>query len=173
VEYDFTLKFKLGAKDTDDDAVLKRLRRAGCEDALVGMGQSGRITLNFIRSAKSAQVAMLSACSDVKKALPSAKLLEAGPDFVGLTDIADLLKVSRQNMRKLTLSNEASFPPFVHAGSASFWHLAPILQWLKDRGSYEIEPALLEVAEMTMQINLSREEKPVDPAVRNAIRALL
>jgi hypothetical protein len=33
-------------------------------------------------------------------AIPGAMLAEAAPDFVGLTDVAELTGMSRQNMRK-------------------------------------------------------------------------
>jgi hypothetical protein len=45
--------------------------------------------------------ALLSALSDVQRVMPDAKLVEASPDLVGLTDIANLLGFSRQYMRKL------------------------------------------------------------------------
>jgi predicted DNA-binding transcriptional regulator AlpA len=56
-----------------------------------------------------------------------AKLIEAAPDFVGLTDVADLVGVTRQNMRKLMLSHATTFPTPVHQGSASVWHLADVM----------------------------------------------
>ena len=74
-----------------------------------------------------ARAAMLSALADVQRALPEAKLIEAAPDLVGLTDIANLIGVTRQNMRKLMLGHGASFPAPLHEGSASVWHLADIL----------------------------------------------
>ncbi len=53
---------------------------------------------------------MVSALRDVKKAVPGAELIEVTPDFVGLTDVAELIGVSRQNMRKLMLAHAATFP---------------------------------------------------------------
>ena len=83
VEYDFTLKFKLAAEDADADKLVERLGEAGCDDAVIGIGQPGRIALNFTREAGSARQAIVSALVDVKRAIPRAKLLEASPDFVG------------------------------------------------------------------------------------------
>ncbi len=69
----------------------------------------------------------------MRNALPSARLVEAAPDFVGLTDLADLTGMSRQNMRKLMLAHCAGFPQPVHEGSPSLWHLGDILRWLSAR----------------------------------------
>src|SRR3712207_569678 len=101
MEYEFTLKYKLDPKDADHDELVERLGAAGCTDALVGLGMAGHLGLEFVREAASAEDAILSALADVKGAIPGAKLIEVGPDFVGLSDVADLVGVTRQNMRKL------------------------------------------------------------------------
>ena len=93
-EYDFTLKYRLGIPNEDAEKYLEALAESGCEDAIVGVGQSGRIALNFIREAETALDAISSALSDVQKAIPEAKLIEAAPDFVGVTDLADLFGFS-------------------------------------------------------------------------------
>ena len=53
---------------------------------------------------------MISALPHVKKAIRNAELIEVTPDFVGLTDVAELVGVSRQNMRKLMLGHPGTFP---------------------------------------------------------------
>jgi hypothetical protein len=78
----------------------------------------GRIALNFIREAASAKEAIISTLTDVKRVIPHARLLEVTPDFVGLSDVAELLGVSRQNMRKLMVTHPLSFPAPLHEGSA-------------------------------------------------------
>jgi hypothetical protein len=153
VEYEFTLKFKLPA-DAGPDELVRRLAEA-CDDALVGIGQPGRLALNFIRDAESAEAAIISALSDVKRLITEAKLVEVTPGFVGLTDMAELIDVTRQNVRKLMLAHSDSFPAPIHEGSSAVWHLALLLQWLKSRG-YSIDPSLLDIARTTMQINLAR-----------------
>jgi hypothetical protein len=90
MEYEFEFRFKLPAQDADAGALVERLGAAGCEDALIGVGQPGRIALQFTREADSAKQAILSALEDVKKVIPGAELIEAGPDFVGLTDVAHM-----------------------------------------------------------------------------------
>jgi hypothetical protein len=171
MEYDFTLKFKLAGRNADE--VVECLGEAGCNDALVGIGQSGRIALNFTREADSAYRAVVSALIDVKKAIPQAKLVEVAPDFVGLTDVAELIDVSRQNMRKLMLTHPDSFPAPIHEGSAAFWHLAPLLQWLENKGGYHIEKSLLQVAHAAMQVNLVKETEELEIEIQNELQELV
>ena len=171
--YDFTLKFALGGSDADPEACLEKLAAEGCDDALVGLGHSGRIALNFTRRASSAYDAILRALSDVKRAIPDAKLVEAGPDLVGLTDIAELLGFTRQNMRKLMIKNGADFPLPVHEGKPAIWHLSKVLMWLKDKRTYRIDETLLDVARVNMQCNLLREMPDLDPGTSKRLRTLV
>ena len=173
MEYDFTLKFKLATDDVDVDLLVERLGEAGCDDALVGVGQPGRIALDFTREAKSAEVAIVSALGNVKKAVPDAKLVEVGPDFVGLSDVAEIIGVTRQNMRKLMLAHVTTFPMPIHEGSAAVWHLAPVLKWLKERGTYRFEQTVFEVAYTAMQGNLAKEVTLPVPRLRREVRAFL
>jgi hypothetical protein len=113
-EYDFLLKFDLPGPDVDPEEFVNALYEAGCDDATVGIGQHGRVALNFTREAASAVDAVSSAIADVKKAIPKAKLIEATPDLVGLTDIAEILGCSRQNIRKLVIGHRSLFPSPVH-----------------------------------------------------------
>lgn len=172
MKYHFELDFKLASADQDIEAVVGRLGEAGCTDATPGIGVPGEIALTFTREAASAQQAILSAIADVKRALPDAELIEAGPDLVGLTDIAQFVGVTRQNMRKLMLNNRSDFPSPVHGGTTMIWHLAPMLEWLLGRG-YSIEPGLLDVARMTRQVNLVKELQHLEPSLENRLRALL
>lgn len=173
MEYDFTLKFKLPGEDCTVDDLVERLGVAGCDDALLGIGVPGGIALNFTRDAQSAKEAILSALSDVKSAIPSVRLIEVGPDFVGLTDIADLIGVSRQNIRKLMVNHAATFPPAIHDGSASIWHLALVLQWLQSKGSYEIALDVLDVAHTAMHLNIVKEAELLSPSLRQEMHELV
>jgi predicted DNA-binding transcriptional regulator AlpA len=173
VEYTFTLKYRLSEQDCNHDEIVERLGDAGCDDALIGVGQPGRIALQFTREANSAQAALVSALGDVKGAVPGAKLVEAAPDFVGLSDVADVIGVTRQNMRKLMVSHAMSFPAPVHEGSASVWHLADVMAWLQAKGTYKLEQAVFDVAVTAMQVNLAKEALQITPRVRNEIQALV
>jgi hypothetical protein len=171
MEYEFTLKFKLPPGDTGADELVERLGET-CNDALVGIGQPGRLVLNFTRDASSAERAIISALTDVKDAIPEAKLVEAAPDFVGLTDVAELIGVTRQNMRKLMLAHPDGFPAPIHEGSAALWHLAPVLLWLANRG-YRIDLALIDVARTAMQINLTKEATQIERRFQRVVSELV
>jgi hypothetical protein len=173
MEFEFTLKFTLTTDSTGVDELVECLGAAGCEDALVGIGQSGRIALDFTREADSAKEAIFSALADVKRAIPVAKLLEVTPDFVGLTDVAELVGVSRQNMRKLALTHKESFPAAVHEGSSTLWHLSPVLKWLGEFANYSIKQSLLDVAHIAMQINLAKEACQIERHVEQELLELV
>ena len=76
MEYTFTLKYRLPNGMAVDD-VVERLGATGCDDALVGIGQPGRLSLVFTRKATSPEAAFVSALSDLKRAVPSATLIES------------------------------------------------------------------------------------------------
>ena len=171
-EYGFVLKFSLPDSEADPEIFLDKLGMAGCDDALVGIGLNGRIALDFTRKSSSAPEAVLSAVKDVKRAIPRARLIEAAPDMVGLTDIADILGFTRQNMRKLMLKNQ-DFPPPFHDGKPSIWHLAKILLWLKSKNMYPIEESLLDIATVNMQFNIARDMQDIEPAFQSNIETLL
>jgi predicted DNA-binding transcriptional regulator AlpA len=173
MEFEFGMKFKISGDEVDSDELVERLGEAGCDDALIGTGQPGRIALDFTREARSVKEAIVSALRDVKKAIPDAELIEVTPDFVGLTDVAELVGVSRQNMRKLMLTHPTTFPAPVHEGSTSVWHLAHVLQWLNERGDYSISKPLLDVATVAMQINLAKEAQGLDGPVQREVEAFV
>ena len=75
MEYNFSLKYQLADTDRNPNELVERLGAEGCDDALVGIGQPGRLALDFTREAESAEAAMLTALADVRRAIPSAKLI--------------------------------------------------------------------------------------------------
>ena len=145
----------------------------GCDDALIGLGRHGRIALDFTREAPSADEAILSALADIQRAIPKAKLVEATPDLVGLTDIANLLGFSRQYMRKLAVKKGAGFPLPVHEGKPAIWHLSTVLSWFSDSNTREFDEALLEIARVNMQCNLVKEAAGLDRSMSNRIKTLI
>jgi len=74
MEHTFKLTFELIDKNIDMDILMERLGAAGCNDALVGVGHPGRITLEFTRQAQDMLAARVSAIADVTMAIPIAKL---------------------------------------------------------------------------------------------------
>ncbi|MBU2601343.1 MAG: hypothetical protein KKA32_04160 [Actinobacteria bacterium] len=154
-EYDFSLRFDTSAVGCGPEECVERLAASGCDDAIIGIGIPGRIALDFIRRATIAEAALVSAIRDVLAALPQARLIEASPDFVGFTDVAELVGKSRQNMRKLLLSPRTPGPIPVHEGVSAVWHLSQVLRWLRDERGYPIEQKLIELADVTMAVNIA------------------
>lgn len=79
MEYTFTLTYRLLPEGQNVGDLIERLGADGCDDALVGVGQSGRMALEFTREADSAQAAIQNALADVKRVMPNAQLLETAP----------------------------------------------------------------------------------------------
>jgi hypothetical protein len=161
-EYDFTLRFVLGHSHADPGACVDALMREGCDDALVGIGKPGHIALDFTREAASAEEAVISALAAVKRAIPDCRFIEAAPDFVGITDIANLLGFSRQNMRKVVEKSGTDFPCPVHGGNRPIWHLAPVLSRFATKQSRKIDTALLEISRVNRYCNYAKERGLLD-----------
>jgi hypothetical protein len=172
-QYDFTLKFALPQQDLDPEGFVEQLFADGCDDALIGIGQHGRLALDFTREASSAGEAVLSALTDVLRIIPGASLIEASPDFVGLTDIANILGFSRQNMRKLLVKSGPGFPLPVHDGKPAIWHLCTVLDWFANEKGRAMDEALHEISRVTMQCNLVKDTARLDDGVSDRLRGLV
>lgn len=153
-EYEFTLTFTL--PDAQDDPVqhLDALFDAGCDDAVVGTGTSGTISLEFNRDADSATNAIESAIHDVMDAIPGASLVEAKPDMVGLTDVAEILDCSRQNIRKYAVGYP-NFPRPAITGKFQLWHLWEIAKFDK----FSIPDTIIEISRVTCKLNLDLQNQ--------------
>ncbi len=170
--YEFGLTFAI-PQVADVDGIVERLGDAGCDDATVGVGRRGRVAFMFAREAGSAAEAVFSAIRAVRGAIPGARLVEATPDLVGLTDVAALLGVSRQNVRKLLLGCAVPAPSPVHEGKPTIWRLAKILRWLRDEKGYLVAAELVELAETTMQVDLAVGAGDAEHPAQRELRALL
>ncbi len=157
MEFCFTLKYQLEDSETQADVLIECLAEEGCDDALIGIGVPGKIAMEFTRESSSAREAIQSALSDVRRAIPSAHLIEVSPDYVGLTEIAGITGMSRQNMRKLMLAHSSSFPIPVHDGNPSIWHLVDVLEWMRETDRYAIPPPILEISQVALEINLEKQ----------------
>lgn len=173
-EYEFELKYALQDTKVDLDECAGALYSNGCDDALIGTGQAGKIAIRFNREAENAFEAVKSAMLDVKKCLPEARLIESNPDLVGLSDIAGFLGCTRQNVRKLMLNHFAEFPDPLHDGSTQIWRLAEVLNWVRtSRNDAPIEDSLWEVAEANMHFNIAlHEPQGVDSKLTEQHKAL-
>lgn len=170
--FEFTLKFTL-PEEKSAESYINKLAESGCDDALIGIGQQGRIALQFSREETTASEAILSAIADVKRAIPNGVLIEATPDLVGVTDIAELFGFSRQNMRKLILTYQSTFPSPIHDGKSSIWHLAKVLKWFEQDNRRQIDPSLMEIANTVMQVNLAKESLDLDPNFQSKVACLI
>jgi hypothetical protein len=173
MNFEFTLNYQLSPGDDNLDELVERLGEADCTDNAIGVGQAGRIELLFAREEEDAYAAMTSALADIKRLIPSAKLIEVGPDLVGLTEIAGIVGFSRQYMRKLVIKNCTTIPAPVHEGSTVLWHLVDMLRWLGHKGDYECPPGTFEVAELAKQLNLISRSQGITLKATNEIRGLL
>ena len=159
--YTFVLNFELPQRTQNAENHLDALFEAGCDDATIGVGQYGVIGLDFARSAESAEEALRSAIDNVQTAIPGAVLVQAGPDLVGLTQIAELFSFSRQNMRKYATAHSATrdaFPAPVVAGETGLWHLAEVIAWLTTNTAVSAPSGLLDVSKATAKLNFEIEK---------------
>ena len=167
--YEFSLSFKLRNVAQPFEELVESLGHYGCTDALVGIGHAGCIGLQFNREASSAEEALFSAIGDVLKAIPGAELVEAMPDRVGLSEVAQVAGVTRQNLRKLMMTHAFEFPAPLHSGSTSLWHLADLADWLVNHNNYQFESTMLEIASVTKQVNLLTSLKDIEPGFQQKL----
>jgi hypothetical protein len=100
-EFEFDLMIALPVGERDEDAMLDALFEAGCDDAIVGTGAAGIVSLGFIREGSDAEAVIAKAVGQALKGLPEgACLREVRPDLVSLADVAARLQVSRQALQK-------------------------------------------------------------------------
>jgi hypothetical protein len=139
---------------------------------LIGVGHPGRIAFEFAREGESAHKAIFGAIKDVKQALPAAEPVETSPGIVGVTDIADIVGCSRQNLRKLLTSCGPGGPVPLHEGKWEVWHLAPVLHWLVNEKGYSISSHWLELSEATLKFNAALHARWTDAETQDQLRAL-
>lgn len=159
-DYEFALRYHVGSMDLTMDQIDDALFEAGCDDALVSHNGAGLIELDFTREAESVAEAVESAMECVKNALPNSVLVEAKPDYVGVTDVAEYCKVSRQYIQKLLSTHVINLVPLTVVGKSSVYRLAPAIAEIKKREvpGLTLPPELEELSALTMKINLQNEQ---------------
>jgi len=170
-EFDFTLKFAFSNINTEAENYVESLGKAGCDDAIIGIGKKGKIAFQFCREAKDASEAIFSAIKEINSVIADARLVEATPDLVSVSDIAELLGFSHQNIKKLR--HNLTFPEPIHEGTFVVWHLAKVLQWFEQGQGKQIEPSLMEIANANMQLNIAKEFASLEPQFQARISAAL
>ena len=168
-ESDFALIFKLLENENSED-YLDSLYEAGCDDAVIGMGQIGYISVDFIREAESCYEAIKSAIANVKEAIPHAKLIYVSPDFVGVKELSLIFECTRQNIQKYV--NKLSFPASVYKGNQALWHLDDVLDWFVNN-NINVTQELIDVARLTKQINLNLELENADTKTTEQAKKLI
>lgn len=179
-EYEFVLRFQLPEGITDSEEYLDALYEAGCDDAMVGVGLPGYIGLDFSREATSATEAVISAIRDVKKAIPGAKLMEATPDLLNISEIADFIsprlqKMTRQAIRKYAFGHVAKvksrFPAAAVSSSSPLWHLDEVVTWLVENNKADKFKAqrILETSKITRAVNLKLQAQSINAEIQEEI----
>ena len=155
--YEYSLTFRLPASNPNPDDYLDILFEAGCDDALIGLGTQGSIAIDFTRLKSSASKAVHSAINQVKMAIPGVELLEVKPDLVGLSDIAELVNCSRQNIRKLAVDSKVAFPQPSVSGSVPLWHFFEVGRWLMDSPRIKSKPTeeSIEISKIAFKLNMA------------------
>ena len=168
--YEYTLTFSLQGSADNPEACLDALFEAGCDDALIALGGTGSIAIDFIRAAETAESAVQSAITQVQLAIPGAELLELKPDLVGITDIAELANCSRQNIRKFVTDAKALFPQPSVSGTVPLWHFYEVGSWLinNPRVKSKPQPEAVEVAKIAFQINIDAQRKRFNKSIAEA-----
>lgn len=170
--WDFVLTFRLPEGGEEPSDWLDALFAAACDDATIGAGKRGLISLDFTREGKSAEQAVGSAIAAVKGAIPGAVLTEVGPDLVSLTDLAEMLGCSRQNLRKYATGEirgvHAFFPAPVFTGNPSLWRLAEVAAWLEQHTDLRLPRPLAEVARIASRLNLDLQNARLHEAIAAA-----
>lgn len=180
-EYEFVLRFQLPTDDDKPESFLDALYEAGCDDAVVGVGLAGYLSLDFTREAESAKKAVQSAINNVQKAIPNATLIEVSPDLLNTTEIADLCservqKISRQAIRKYAFGHVAKtftrFPAPAVTSSSSLWHVDDVISWMitnkkitNNRHPCSAEK-LLEIAKTARALNLRVQARGIQDDVQ-------
>lgn len=136
----FQLRLALHDPAQDPETCLAALQAANLDDATVGIGRHGSLSLDFDREAPTAEQAVQSAFTQAMEALPGARLLEASPDLLGLSVLAHFVGCSRQHLHKLSM-DRPTFPQPVHAGSVELYHLDELLQWLNVQDAWPLKAA--------------------------------
>jgi hypothetical protein len=88
---------------------------------------------------------LLRAVDAVRTAIPQAVVLEANPDLLPLTTIAEYVGLPHRSLERLRDEYPESFPrEAIPAGG--LWHFAHILRWVRAVGAIHVDTSVLDVA---------------------------
>lgn len=159
-EYDFALVLKVPF-DVDPETYIDPLFEAGCDDCSQHFGKCGYLELDFIREATNASEAITSAIRNVRSAIPEAELLHIAPDIVGVSEIGQIMKCSRQYVQQI-VNSSPTFPIAIHNNNKGLWHLIDVLKWLKDNNKRVNDISVwLEIAAFARTYNNARNHQNI------------
>ena len=96
-------------------------------------------------------------------AIPGADLSEVKPDLVNLSDLAEFVGCSRQNMRKYAAGEmkqvTVPFPPPAFTGAPDLWHLAEVLAWLSLNTEMAVSAEAHDIAAAAFDLNLEIQRR--------------
>ena len=165
--YEYSLSFSLAKATKTSEECTDLLFEAGCDDAVVGVGAANSIALTFDRRSDTAESAIRQSIAQVTMAIAGAELLEVKPDLVGLSDIAELVGCSRQNIRQLAADTKTPFPQPSATGSVPLWHFYEVGLWLMDNKRVKSKPTLesLEVSKTAFKLNMDVQHQRFERCV--------
>ena len=145
--YRFTLLFAL-APGEDSTRLLDAFYENGCSDASFGVGTLGMLGGDFVRASSSVAHAMSSACADVTRAVPHARLSLVEPWLGGMTQMAKALHCTRQNVAKHIVGafgkEGEAFPMPLYIGNPGLWRLDQALSWFVRNTALRVDLNMLE-----------------------------
>lgn len=161
--FEFSLTYMVPVID-DMELYVDRLADATNDDAIIGISDNGRLTLDFEKEGNAIFALVEQAIYEVKSEVPEAKLVEVTPDLVGITELAAMLDVTRQAARKMWEKNMPNFPAPIKYGNgmSPIWHMASVLDWMDKSDKYETPDGMLEVAKIAMKQNLIKAQKELN-----------
>lgn len=125
-----------------------------CEDALPLRLGGQQLRLEFRRVGDSAHTVIAAAICAVRRALRDALILEVGPDFLPLGDIANLVNLPAGCLEELQRELFAGFPArAVLRNGLPLWRAAEVMRWIEAVGGIDINAASLETALEASSIN--------------------
>ncbi len=151
--YEFSLRYDVSACHLSIDQIDDKLYEGGCDDVLIRHGRKHEVIVQFTRSAPAANKALEQAHQQVQAALPCARLLEAHPDYVGPTDIAQIYNVSRQRVQSLMHTKAAGVHAMTSVGNTQIFRLGTVIDEFANLGMRVNNETLHEAALAAMQLN--------------------
>ena len=77
------------------------------------------------------------------------------------------------NQTELIAKDNSTCPPAIYGGAQSIWHLAEILDWLIDNKKYSVSESLVDVAKVTMSLNITKQFAMLDPNLQESCKFLV